>query len=300
MKTQFLQDTQADGSNRFSAASSTCGHLVRKATQVFVASAFLAIGSNLYAADCAVGKTVKDGVLTIATGNPAYFPWVMDNDPASGNGFEAAVAYEVANRMGFEQDMVEWTSASFDQSIQPGAKDFDFNVQQFSITDAREKVVDFSLPYYSAAMAVLVRKPSVENGAEATVESLRTLIWGIDANTTALKMLQENIQPDSDPLLYDDNVNVTEAMKANQIDAALFDLPTALYLGAVVLDDGVVLGQFPADRSDSPDQFGLLMEQDSALKVCVDEALLAMTTDGTLASIEAEWLQQTTGVPLIK
>jgi polar amino acid transport system substrate-binding protein len=149
-------------------------------------------------------------------------------------------------------------------------------------------------------MAVLVRKSSVDMGAEATVESLRTLLWGIDANTTALKMLQENIQPDNDPLLYDDNVNVTEAMKANQIDAALFDLPTALYLGAVVLDDGVVLGQFPAERSETPDQFGLLMEQNSALKVCVDEALLAMTTDGTLASIEAEWLQETTGVPLIK
>ncbi|MFT6301103.1 MAG: polar amino acid transport system substrate-binding protein [Granulosicoccus sp.] len=300
MKTQYLQATQVYGPTRSPAVSHTCGHVVFKAVQILVASTFLVTGSNLYAADCAVGKTLKDGVLTIATGNPAYFPWVMDNNPASGNGFEAAVAYEVADRMGFAQDKVEWTSASFDQSIQPGAKNFDFNVQQFSITEARDKVVDFSLPYYSAAMAVLVRKSSVDMGAEATVESLRTLLWGIDANTTALKMLQENIQPDNDPLLYDDNVNVTEAMKANQIDAALFDLPTALYLGAVVLDDGVVLGQFPAERSETPDQFGLLMEQNSALKVCVDEALLAMTTDGTLASIEAEWLQETTGVPLIK
>lgn len=262
--------------------------------------AALTMCSNAIAAECAAGKTIKDGILTIATGNPAYFPWVMDNAPDSGKGFESAVAYAVADRMGYDKNKVEWTSASFDQAIQPGAKDFDFNLQQFSITEEREKVVDFSAPYYSAPMAVLVRKSAVDNGATATIDSLKTLKWGIDSNTTGLAMLQDNIQPGSDPLLYDDNVNVIEAMKANQIDAALFDLPTAMYLGAVVLEDGVVLGQFPADRTETPDQFGLLMEEGNALKPCVDEAVLSLTEDGSLAAIEAEWLQQTTGVPLIK
>lgn len=268
--------------------------------KIVIAGAAITFNSNLYAADCAAGKTLKDGVLTIATGNPAYFPWVMDNAPESGKGFEAAVAYAVADRMGFGKDKVEWTSASFDQAIQPGAKDFDFNLQQFSITEEREKVVDFSEPYYLAPMAVLVRQSAVDNGATATIDSLKTLKWGIDSNTTGMAMLKDHIKADSDPLLYDDNVNVTEAMKANQIDAALFDLPTAMYLGAVVLDDGVVLGQFPADRTETPDQFGLLMEEGSELKACVDEAVLSLTEDGTLASIEAEWLQQTTGVPVIK
>ncbi|MEL6961470.1 MAG: ABC transporter substrate-binding protein [Pseudomonadota bacterium] len=250
------------------------------------------------ASDCSDGKTLVDGTLTIATGNPAYFPWVIDNDPSSGKGFEGAVAYEVAKRMGFAADAVTWTSASFDQSIQPGPKDFDFNLQQFSITAERDEVVDFSAPYYAAAMAVLVRQPTADQ-ASATLESLKTLIWGVDANTTALPMLQEIIAPDADPLLYDDGTNVVEAMKANQIDAALFDLPTALYLSAVVLDDGVVLGQFPADRSENPDQFGLLMEEGNPLKACVDDAVSSMTADGTLAAIEAEWLAETTGVPVI-
>ena len=249
---------------------------------------------------CAAGKTLQEGKLTVATGNPAYFPWVLDNDPAAGKGFEAAVAYEVAKRMGFSKDQVAWTSASFDQSIQPGPKDFDFNLQQFSITAEREKVVDFSAPYYAAAMAVLVRKPTVEDGAEAMVESLKSLKWGVVANTTALPMVQKVIAPASDPLLYDDNTNAVEAMKANQIDAAIFDLPTALYLSAVVLEDGVVLGQFPAERSENPDRFGLLMAEGSALKPCVDAAVTAMADDGTLAAMEAQWLQETTGVPVIE
>jgi len=260
----------------------------------------LTTGAALADAHCAGGKTLTEGTLTIATGNPAYYPWVMDNDPGAGQGFEAAVAYEVAARMGFGKDQVTWTSASFDQSIQPGAKNFDFNLQQFSITPEREKVVDFSEPYYSAAMAVLVRQPVVDAGATPDLASLKTLKWGADANTTAVPVLQGLIAPDSDPLLYGDNTDVVAAMKANQIDAALFDLPTALYLGAVVLDDGVILGQFPADRTNTPDQFGLLMAEGNPLKACVDAALAEMKADGALAEIEAKWLSETTGVPVIK
>lgn len=261
---------------------------------------FMASTASFAADSCATGKTLSDGVLTIATGNPAYFPWVMDNDPTSGAGFEAAVAYEVAKRMGFEGDAVVWTSATFDQSIQPGAKNFDFNLQQFSITEDREKVVDFSDPYYTAAQAVLVRQPTIDAGATGDMESLKSLKWGVMGTTTALSVVAEIIAPTDTPLLYDDNVNVVEAMKANQIDAAIFDLPTALYLSAVVLDDGALLGQFPAEQSQNPDEFGLLMEEGSALKSCVNEALASMKSDGTLAAIEAQWMAETTGVPVLK
>ncbi len=250
--------------------------------------------------DCAAGLTLEDGKLTVATGNPAYYPWVMDDAPESKQGFEAAVAYAVASEMGFADDQVVWVRSSFDQAIQPGAKDFDFNLQQYSITEERDEIVDFSAPYYSAAMAVLTRKPVVDAGATTEPASLKGLIWGADANTTGVTMLNAVIGPDKDPLLYGDNADVVEAMKANQIDAALFDLPTALYLAGVVLDDGVILGQFPADRSQAPDEFGLLMEEGNPLKSCVDAALGRLTANGTLAAIEAEWLSDTTGVPVIK
>ncbi len=254
----------------------------------------------LAAGHCAGGKTITDGKLTIATGNPAYYPWVMDDAPESKAGFEAAVAYAVANAMGFDDGDVVWVRAGFDESIQPGAKNFDFNLQQFSITAEREEVVDFSDPYYSAAMAVLVRQPTVDAGASATIDSLKTLKWGAVATTTALPVITDTIAPTQDVLLYDDNTNVTEAMKAGQIDAAIFDLPTALFLSAVILDDGAVLGQFPADRSENPDQFGLLMEDGNALRECVNAAIADITASGALAAIETEWLAEATGVPVIE
>ncbi|SHJ11728.1 amino acid ABC transporter substrate-binding protein, PAAT family [Shimia gijangensis] len=267
--------------------------------RVSLAAIALAVSTTaaMAGSHCADGKTLTDGKLTIATGNPAYYPWVMDNAPESGNGFEPAVAYAVASKMGFEAADVIWVRSSFDEAIQPGPKSFDFNMQQFSITEAREKVVDFSVPYYSAPMAVMVAANAAET--EASVEALRDLIWGGVGTTTAVPMLTAIIQPNKDPMLYADTADVAAAMQAGQIDAAMFDLPTALYLSAVVVEGSKLLGQFPADRTENPDQFGMLMEEGNPLKACVNEAINALAESGELAGIEAEWLQETTGVPLI-
>lgn len=247
---------------------------------------------------CAAGKTLTEGKLTIATGNPAYYPWVLNDAPESGEGFEAAVAYAVAKEMGFAAEDVVWVRSSFDEAIQPGAKNFDMNMQQYSITPERDQVVDFSAPYYTAPMAVLVSPGAVDTAP--TLEALKGLKWGAVGSTTAVPKLASTIQPDSDPLLYGDNADVNAAMSANQIDAALFDLPTALFLSAVMIEGSKVIGQFAPDASDNPDQFGMLMEEGSALKACVDDAIAALTESGAMAQIEAKWLQDTTGVPLIK
>lgn len=249
---------------------------------------------------CAAGQTMADGVLTVATGNPAYFPWVIDDAPESGQGFEAAVAYAVAERMGFDAEHVAWVRTSFDQAIQPGAKGFDLNLQQFSITPEREEIVDFSDPYYSSAMAVLTTQKVLDDGAEATLDGLKDLKWGVMGGTTNMTLLMDLIDPSKMPLVYNDNADVTAAIQAGQVDAALFDLPTALYLSAVVVEGGALLGQFPAERSTNPDSFGFLMEEGSALKPCVNAALADLRADGTLAGLEAEWLAQTTGVPVIE
>jgi len=265
--------------------------------------AFLAATGAMAAehGSCAAGKTLEEGVLTVATGNPAYYPWVMNDDPESGEGFEAAVAYAVAEAMGFARDEVVWVRSSFDEGIQPGVKDFDFSMQQYSITAERDLMVDFSAPYYSAAMAVLTTEAiAADKGVEPTMESLRTLIWGAGANTTAVPMLMNVVQPDSDLMLYDDTADVSQAIQAGQIDAALFDLPTALYLAAVVVEGGKVIGQFPADRSETPDQFGMLMEEGNPLKECVDAAIAEITESGLLAQIETTWLAETTGAPVIE
>ncbi|MGJ5620695.1 ABC transporter substrate-binding protein [Sulfitobacter sp. MF3-043] len=247
---------------------------------------------------CSTGKTLTEGKFTIATGNPAYYPWVIDDAPESGQGFEAAVAYAVAAEMGFAAEDVVWVRSSFDEAIQPGAKDFDVNMQQYSITAERDEVVDFSAPYYSAPMAVLVSPGAVDTAP--TFSALKALKWGAVGSTTAVSKLTDVVQPESDLLLYGDNADVNAAMSANQIDAALFDLPTALFLSAVMIEGSKVIGQFPADAGDNPDQFGMLLEEGNPLKACIDTAIAALTENGTLAAIEAKWLQDTTGVPLIK
>lgn len=267
---------------------------------VWVLGIFLLCPGLLFAEnDCTAGNTLKTGRLTIATGNPAYPPWVMDDAPESGEGYEAAVAYAVAARMGYSADSVDWVRTSFDEAIQPGAKNFDFNLQQYSIKPERLEVIDFSIPYYTTTMAVVVSDSSPAASVAPTASALKKLKFGAAAGTTSQPFLSSVLQPEQDMLLYDDNADVVAALGANQIDAIVFDLPSALFVAAVQLDGGKVIGQFPVENNEAPDNFGLLMSKGSALKPCVDAAIESLVSDGTLAEIEGRWLAEATGAPVI-
>ena len=241
-------------------------------------------------------KTVTPGKLTIATGEPAYSPWVENNDPASGKGFEAAVAYAVAGKLGFANADVVWVRSTFDAAVAPGAKDWDFNLQQFSITEERRKAVDFSSPYYTTAQAVVTLKGSPVSGA-TTVAELKGALLGAQTGTTSHRMLTETVAPTTAPSVFNNSQDTVQALKGGQVDAIVVDLPTALYLVAAELDDGVVIGQF-ADTSGG-DQFGLVLPKGSALTAAVTGAVDALRADGTLDSLTKTWLSETVNVPVL-
>ena len=241
-------------------------------------------------------KTVTPGKLTIATGEPAYSPWVENNDPASGKGFEAAVAYAVAGKLGFANADVVWVRSTFDAAVAPGAKDWDFNLQQFSITEERRNAVDFSSPYYTTAQAVVTLKGSPVSGA-TTVAELKGALLGAQTGTTSHRMLTETVAPTTAPSVFNNSQDTVQALKGGQVDAIVVDLPTALYLVAAELDDGVVVGQF-ADTSGG-DQFGLVLPKGSPLTAAVTGAVDALRADGTLDSLTKTWLSETVNVPVL-
>jgi polar amino acid transport system substrate-binding protein len=246
--------------------------------------------------DCTA--TIDDGVLTIATGEPAFYPWVIDDAPESGEGFEAAVAYAVAAEMGYDADSVTWVRTTFDEAIQPGAKNFDMNLQQYSITEERRENIDFSLPYFTSNQAIVALEGSAAEGA-TTIADLKDVKFGAQVGTTSLAFITDVIQPNQEPFVYDDNVGAKAALEANQIDAAVFDLPTALYVSGVEIEGSSVVGQFSADAGGTTDQFGFVLEKDSPLTSCVDEAITTLTENGELEAITQEWLSDFTGAPLI-
>ncbi|VEH69330.1 ABC transporter substrate-binding protein [Arachnia propionica] len=241
-------------------------------------------------------KTVTPGKLTIATGEPAYSPWVENNDPASGKGFEAAVAYAVAGKLGFANADVVWVRSTFDAAVAPGAKDWDFNLQQFSITEERRNAVDFSSPYYTTAQAVVTLKGSPVSGA-TTVAELKSALLGAQTGTTSHRMLTETVAPTTAPSVFNNSQDTVQALKGGQVDAIVVDLPTALYLVAAELDGGVVVGQF-ADTSGG-DQFGLVLPKGSPLTAAVTGAVDALRADGTLDSLTKTWLSETVNVPVL-
>ena len=248
--------------------------------------------------DESCSATIDDDVLTIATGEPAFYPYVLDDDPESGEGFESAVAYAVAHQMGYLPESVVWVRTGFDEAIQPGAKSFDMNLQQFTINPERAETIDFSLPYYTSNQAIVALEGSAAEGA-TTVADLKEVKFGAQVGTTSLDFITDVIQPDQEPFVYDDNVGAKAALEANQIDAAVFDLPTALYVSGVEIDGSLVTGQFPGDAGGTTDNFGFILEKDSPLTGCVDAAITALTDSGELEAITTEWMSDFTGAPLI-
>ena len=242
--------------------------------------------------------TIDEGVLTIATGEPAFYPWVIDDAPETGEGFEAAVAYAVAAEMGYDADSVTWVRTTFDEAIQPGAKNFDMNLQQYSITEERKENIDFSLPYFTSNQAIVALEGSPAEGA-TTVADLQDVKFGAQVGTTSLAFITDVIQPTQEPFVYDDNVGAKAALEANQIDAAVFDLPTALYVSGVEIEGSSVVGQFPADAGGTTDQFGFVLEKDNPLTACIDAAITTITDNGELDAITQEWLADFTGAPVI-
>ncbi len=249
--------------------------------------------------DCTAGKTLAEGKLTIATGNPAYEPWVVGDKPESKEGFEAAVAYGVAAEMGFSDENVVWVRTGFDEAIQPGAKNFDFNLQQFSITEERKATVSFSDPYYSTNQA-LVGFADSPAANFTKVSEMKDLKFGAQAGTTSLDFITKVIQPNTEPFVYDDNAAAKAALEAKQVDAIVLDLPTAFYVSAVEIEGSKVIGQFPLSDQVAADNFGMVFDLDNPLVECVNEALSRMR-DLTyeLVSIEETWLSSYTGAPVI-
>ena len=242
-------------------------------------------------------QTVTAGKLTIGTGQPAYEPWVVGDKPESGEGFEAAVAYAVAEKLGFAKADVVWVRTTFDEAIAPGAKNFDFNLQQYSITDDRKKNIDFSTPYYSTTQTVITVKGSKAEGV-TTVAGLKGLVIGAASGTTSYQAITDVIKPTSPAQAFNSNDDAKAALQSGQIDALVVDLPTALYLTAVELDGGSIVGQLPGTVAG--DQFGLVLDKGSSLTAKVSAAVDALRADGTLAKLEQQWLADFAKAPVLK
>ena len=243
-------------------------------------------------------ETVTAGKLTIGTGQPAYEPWVVGDKPESGKGFEAAVAYAVAAKLGFAKKDVLWVRTTFDEAIAPGAKNFDFNLQQFSITPERKKSVDFSSPYYSTTQTVITIKGSKAYDV-TSIAGLKDLVIGAASGTTSYTAITDVIKPKTQAQAFNSNDDAVAALKSGQIDALVVDLPTAIYETAADLTGGKIIGQL-AGTTAGGDEFGLVLDKGSKLTAKVSAAVDALRKDGTLAKLETKWLADYAQAPVLK
>jgi polar amino acid transport system substrate-binding protein len=247
------------------------------------------------AGDCTPAKleTHSKGELTVATDKPAYPPYFVDDEPANGKGFESAVAYAIGEQLGYRGAQIKWTVEPFNSSYAPGPKDFDFDVNEVSITPQREKAVDFSAPYYTANQAIVAAKGS--KAAEATdLAGLKDAKIGVQISTTSQEAVEEKIDPSSEIQVFSNSNDVITALKNGQVEAVAVDVPTALYVTAVQVPDATIVGQFPAPGGD---QWGALLAKGSPLTACVSNAIEELQSSGELAKLNQKWMSKAAGAP---
>ncbi len=236
--------------------------------------------------------TKAAGKLTIGTDNPAYEPWFSDNKPSNGKGFESAVAYQVAQRLGYPAANVTWTQVPFNNAIAPGPKPYDMDINQFSITDERKRAVDFSSAYYLVRQTVITLKGD-KIASATTIAGLKDAKLGAQVGTTSYQAITDVIKPTTKPQVFNSNDDAKKALQNGTIDGLVVDLPTAFYMTGAELDNGVIVGQLP--QVGVPEQFGIVLDKDSPLTPCVKQAVDQLRQDGTLAVLEKTWLAGTSG-----
>jgi polar amino acid transport system substrate-binding protein len=240
---------------------------------------------------------VTGGQLTVGTDKPAFPPYFENDDPTNGKGFESAVAYAIADQLGFDKSEVKWIHVPFANSYAPGPKSFDFDINQISFTPARAKVVDFSDSYYDVNQSVVVNKGTPIASA-ASVAALKPYDLGAQLGTTSYQFIQDTIMPTKKPSVFPSNTGAVQALKNKQIDGLVVDLPTAFYVTAVQVPNGKVLGQFPADPGG--EHFGMVFEKGNSLRKCLNTALAELHSNGTLEQLQQQWLAKATGAPILK
>ena len=250
---------------------------------------------------------VSPGKLTVGTDNPAYPPWFEGgtpkgsqweiNDPSTGKGFESAVAYAVAEQLGFTRDEVEWVVVPFSQSFKPGPKSFDFDINQISFTPQRARSVDFSDSYYDVNQALVAFKGTEIANAKSLAD-LKDRKLGVQIGTTSFDFVSNTLQPTKDPSVYDTSNDVISALKAKQIDGIVVDLPTAFFIAAAQLENGTVVGQF--EPAGEQERFGMVFQKGSTLDECVNRALATLRENGTLAELQQTWLAENTDAPVLR
>jgi polar amino acid transport system substrate-binding protein len=228
----------------------------------------------------------SSGTLTVGTDKPAYPPYFEDDKPANGKGFESAVAYAVAQQLGFTKDQVKWIVVPFNSSYAPGDKKFDFDINQISITPKRAEHVDFSSPYFTAPQAVVAREDSSAASATSLADLAKAKL-GVQVGTTSLDAVTASIKPSSQPQVFNDSNDTVRALKIKRVDAIVVDLPTAFYLTAAEIPKSKIVGQFQAPGGD---RWGLLLQKGSKLTSCVNQALAKLSSAGDLDSLQKQWM----------
>jgi polar amino acid transport system substrate-binding protein len=225
----------------------------------------------------------KEGQLTVETSLPAPGWWNGDTPESIADGYEYCMAANIAHRAGL--DKIEVVNVAWDALVAGQTKEFDLALSQISITDERKKVVDFSVPYFSSDIGVLVKK-----GTTVDAASIKGMRIGVQGATTGADFVDQKLKPSTPASVYPDTPSMFTALQAGQIDVAMTDTAIVLGQAAASGDIFAVVGQYATGET-----YGALYPKGGGNNATLDKIIQALIDDGTLKALSAKYLAATWG-----
>jgi len=224
-------------------------------------------------------ETLESGVLSVGTDAP-YPPFEIGQPgEADFGGYDIDVMNAIGEELGLE---VEYTDTGFGTIFRDTANgQFDTEAAASTITPARQKVVNFSDPYYEAQQALLVP----EGSDIATTEDLSGLIVGAQDGTTGETYANDETDA-SEVRGFPEGPDAVAALVTEQVEAVIIDQPVAA--DAVEKQGGVeVAEEIPTDEL-----YGFAVAPDNtSLLDAINEALKTLKDDGTITDLYQEYFQ---------
>lgn len=220
-------------------------------------------------------STVEQGRLTVGSDIP--FPPFEFREGGELTGFDVDLVEEMANRLDLR---VKWVDTAFDTIFtQLAAGRFDAVASATTITEERERQVNFTEPYYSAQQALIVNTEETPD-VETTDDLASGQQVAVQTGTTGEEWARDNLPEDVEIRSFPDAPDTYTALEAGNVAAVIFDEPSALTEAQKRPRLEVV------QTIDTGERYGVAVDpQNEELLDALNRVLAAIKEDGTYQRI---------------
>jgi ABC-type amino acid transport substrate-binding protein len=226
------------------------------------------------------GEEESGGGEKLTVGSDIPYPPFEQGKKGSYTGFDVELMAAIGKEIGREPEFIDSSFETIFRDVSQGK--FEAVMSAATITEEREKVVSFSLPYYLSEQAILVKEGSSITG----LSDLKGKVVAAQQGTTGLALGKEKAEA-SELRPYPEGPDADNALKAGVVEAVIIDAPVAKQQ-AEELGGIEIVEKVPTEET-----YGIAVSKESTeLLEQINEGLKKAIEDGSYAKVYEKWFKE--------